>query len=123
MKRGELGAALFAVLFGAGAVAAILVSARFFATNVYATGISTFLGLLSGPSLLIAVGVAAWSRWACSCQVAWCLRRGEHPVAGTTVKVCCKHHTREVHEDLAEACQVPGQLGWGESVTPPPAES
>ena len=84
-------------------------------TNVYVNGTSNVLGLLSAPSLLAALALGGWVRWHRTCKVPYCLRLGEHPVKGTTAKVCSHHHTLEHHRLVHDHNQVEGRLGWGES--------
>jgi hypothetical protein len=51
------------------------------------------------------------------CKVWRCLRLGQHPVSGTTWKVCANHHLPEHHQAVRtkHAAKYPARLGHGES--------
>ena len=77
---------------------------------------SNLIQWISGPGLLIGIGVGLWTRWHRSCAVPWCFRLGEHPVEGTLHKVCRQHHTERHHAVVrglhAEAHRLSERLGW-----------
>ena len=90
-----------------------------FANSKYSNGASNFLGIIGTVPLIAALAVASWVRWHRTCAVPYCLRLGEHQVAGTLRKVCTHHHTPKHHElvyDLHHAEHVSsGRLDFGES--------
>jgi hypothetical protein len=115
MKRDELGAVLLGVALTLAVLVVVFVAASFFTNNVYVNSTSNVLGILGAPGLLAALAMGGWIRWHRTCKVPYCLRLGEHPVKGTTAKVCNHHHTREHHELVHDLHHVEGRLGWGES--------
>lgn len=117
MKREELGTVLLVVVVFAVTLVATVHWAGWFADSSLSNGASNLLGILSGPALLAGIALGAHMRWSRSCKVPWCLRYGEHPVAGTCAKVCTRHHTRRHHAEVhdCETAENPGRLGWGES--------
>jgi hypothetical protein len=70
---------------------------------------------LSGPATFAAVIVGGWAWWHGRCATPLCIRRGQHPVTGTTKKVCHHHHSHEHHLAVQAIHQIEGRLGWGES--------
>jgi hypothetical protein len=115
MKRDELGALLVGVLITVAVLACTIVAANFFTNDQYVNSSSNVLGLLGAPGLLAALAMGGWLRWHRTCRVPYCFRLGEHPVKGTTAKVCSRHHTLEHHRLVHDLEHVEGRLGWGES--------
>ena len=116
MKRSEIGVMAVAAAFAAALIAAMLAWGVFFSNSIWTNGGSNLLGVVVGPSLAASIGVAAWTRWSIRCRATKpCIRRGEHPVAGTTKRVCEHHHTVRDHESVYAAYHVDGRLSWGES--------
>lgn len=76
----------------------------------WSSGVATFAA--------IAAGVLGYFARTCAAK-RWCLRFGEHPVAGTLEKVCRHHHTLEHHEAVyqahADVHNRSGRLAFGES--------
>lgn len=68
------------------------------------------------PTFAVIIGYL-WHRWHNRCGTVGCVRQGEHPVAGTTKKVCTHHHTREHHELVHALHHVEGRFGWGDTHT------
>ena len=119
MNRKELGTVFIGVAIAVTLVVAIVVWAGVFANSQYSNGGSNLLGIIGTVPLIAALAVAAWTRWHRTCAVPYCLRSGEHPVAGTLQKVCSHHHTKQHHElvyELHHAAHVAsGRLDFGES--------
>ena len=74
----------------------------------------------SGIGMLLAIATAVSMHYSRTCAAKWyCLRRGEHPVAGTLQKVCHCHHTLDQHEAVfakhGEAHAQSDRLNFGES--------
>jgi hypothetical protein len=115
MKRDELGAILLGVALTLATLVVVVLAAHFFTNNVYVNSSSNVLGILGAPGLLAALAMGGWIRWHRTCKVPYCMRLGEHPVKGTTAKVCTHHHTKLHHELVHDLHHVEGQLGWGES--------
>jgi len=76
---------------------------------------SNLIQHMSGPATFAAVVVGGWAWWHGRCATPLCIRHGQHPVAGTTKKVCHRHHTHEHHAAVQVLHQIEGRLGWGES--------
>ena len=57
--------------------------------------------------------------WHSRCRVIWCPRPGQHPVGGTTWKVCARHHKPEHHHAVhaRHTEKHPGRLAHGDTVT------
>jgi hypothetical protein len=120
VKRDEIGATVlsalvvtaFVVILASG-LADVLGGLGWFSNG------SNVIQWISGPATLAAVATALWMRWSRTCAVPYCLRFGEHPVAGTLKKVCTHHHTLHhhlvVHNLHHDAHIAAGRLGWGES--------
>src|SRR5579872_2413408 len=102
MNRKELGTVFIGVAIAVTLVVAIVVWAGVFANSQYSNGGSNLLGIIGTVPLIAALAVAAWTRWHRTCAVPYCLRSGEHPVAGTLQKVCSHHHTTRHHELVYE---------------------
>jgi hypothetical protein len=116
MKRNEIGVAVAAGIVAVAIIAAMLVWGTLFSNSIWTNGGSNLLGILVGPSLIASIAVAAWTRWSTRCRATKpCIRRGEHPVTGTTKKVCEHHHTLAYHESVYAVFHEEGKLGWGES--------
>jgi hypothetical protein len=116
MKHNEIGIAVAVGIVSASIIGAMLLWGTSFSNSIWTNGGSNLLGVIIGPSLAASIGVAAWGRWHGRCRATIpCIRRGEHPVAGTTEKVCRHHHTIHYHEVVHAAHHVEGMLGWGES--------
>ncbi len=119
MKRSEFGAVLIGVTIALGLAIVIVVWAGAFANSPYSNGGSNLLGIVGTVPLIAALGVAAWTRWHRTCAVPYCLRTGEHPVAGTLQKVCHRHHTLEHHRNVYDLHHdehaASGRLDFGQS--------
>lgn len=116
MKRNEIGVLATGIMVAGAIVVAMLVWGTLFSNSIWTNGGSNLLGVIVGPSLAASIGVAAWTRWSSRCRATKpCIRRGEHPVAGTTKKVCEHHHTLDFHKSVYAAYHTDGMLGWGES--------
>jgi hypothetical protein len=116
MKRNEIGVAIAAGIVAAVIIVAMLLWGTLFSNSIWTNGGSNLLGVIVGPSLAVSIGVAAWARWNGRCRATpLCIRHGEHPVAGTTKKVCEHHHSVRYHELVYAAHHIEGKLGWGES--------
>jgi hypothetical protein len=116
MKRNELGVLATGAMVAGAIIVAMLVWGTLFSNSIWTNGGSNLLGVIVGPSLAASIGVAAWTRWSSRCRATKpCIRRGEHPVAGTTKKVCEHHHTLDFHKRVYAEYHVDGMLGWGES--------
>ncbi|HST24551.1 MAG TPA: hypothetical protein VLJ76_01020 [Gaiellaceae bacterium] len=119
MNRKEFGTVFIGIAIAVTLTVAIVVWAGVFANSQYSNGGSNLLGIIGTVPLIAALAVAAWSRWHKTCAVPYCLRSGEHPVAGTLQKVCSHHHTAKHHElvyELHHAAHVAsGRLDFGES--------
>jgi hypothetical protein len=86
--------------------------------NVYFNSGANLIQWSSGPATLGAVVAFVWMRWNDRCRATrLCVRRGEHPVKGTKVRVCSRHHTLRHHELVYGLHHVEGELGWGDSHT------
>ena len=104
----------------AGLAIAIVAWAGVFANSPYSNGGSNLLGIVGTVPLIAAIAVAAWTRWHRTCAVPYCLRSGEHPVAGHAPEGAAdRHHTVAHHElvyELHHAEHVAsGRLDFGES--------
>jgi len=116
MKRSERGALIVAALLYGGLTLLILRWSGTFANSPYSKGGSNLLGIILAPPAITALAITAWVRWSRQCRATrWCLRLGEHPVAGTTKKVCEHHHTLKDHRHVYDLHHIEGKLGWGES--------
>ena len=116
MKRNEIGVVAASVLVATAIIVAMLIWGTVFSNSIWTNGGSNLLGVIIGPSLAASIGVAAWTRWSTRCRATKeCLRRGEHPVAGTTKKVCEHHHTLADHEHVYRLFHDASKLDWGES--------
>jgi ABC-type nickel/cobalt efflux system permease component RcnA len=117
--RREIGTVLIGVAIAVALGIAIALWADVLANSRYSNGGSNLLGIVGTVPLIAALAVAAWTRWHRTCAVRYCLRSGEHPVAGTLQKVCSHHHTKEHHErvyDRHHAEHVAsGRLDFGQS--------
>ena len=72
--------------------------------------------LISAPLTFGAIAGGVGWYWSRRCATPGCVRFGEHPVAGTTKKVCHGHHSSEQHRLIHAAHQV--TFGWGASHRP-----
>jgi hypothetical protein len=116
MKRNEIGVVTTGVIVGLAITAAMLVWGTLFSNSIWTNGGSNLLGVIVGPSLVASIAVGTWTRWSTRCRATKpCIRRGEHPVTGTTKRVCEYHHTLKDHENVFKAFHEEGKLGWGES--------
>ena len=116
MKRNELGVFATGAIVAGAIIGAMLIWGTLFSNSIWTNGGSNLLGVIVGPSLAASIGVAAWTRWCTRCRATKpCIRRGEHPVAGTTKSVCEHHHTLRDHENVFRAYHDDSKLGWGES--------
>jgi hypothetical protein len=115
VRRDEIGAVALGALITSAVLVCAIVAANFFTNDTYVNSASNVLGLLGAPGLLAALAMGAWLRWHRTCKVPYCLRLGEHPVKGTTAKVCGRHRTVEHHRLVHGLEHVDGRLGWGES--------
>lgn len=116
MKRNEIGVVAASVLVAAAIIVAMLIWGTLFSSSIWTNGGSNLLGVIIGPSLAASIGVAAWTRWSIRCRATKpCIRRGEHPVAGTTKRVCEHHHTLADHESVYRQFHDESKLDWGES--------
>jgi ABC-type nickel/cobalt efflux system permease component RcnA len=116
VKRNEIGVVAASVLVATAIIVAMLIWGTVFSNSIWTNGGSNLLGVIIGPSLAVSIGVAAWTRWSTRCRATRkCLRRGEHPVAGTTKKVCEHHHTLTAHEHVYRLFHDDTKLDWGES--------
>jgi len=116
MKRNEIGVVGAGAVVAGAIIAAMLAWGTLFSNSIWTNGGSNLLGVIVGPSLAASIGVATWTRWSTRCRATKpCIRRGEHPVSGTTKKVCEHHHTLRNHENVYAAYHQEGKLGWGES--------
>ena len=81
-----------------------------FGQSPYVSAIANAIQIASGLA-----AVLAW--WHLSCRVPWCWRHGQHPVEGTSWKVCSHHHEFKHHEWLRfeHSKRHPGRLKNGES--------
>lgn len=96
MRRAELGAGILAALIVTALVVLDIWAKHWLAgSEAFNTG-SNLIQYSSGPALFVAIGMAAWTRWHRTCKVPYCLRLGEHKVAGTQWKLCSHHHTRDM---------------------------
>jgi len=121
MTRSErLTILLVGVLIGAFAAIVATGLADQLGTHSWFGNGSNLIQWISGPGTFIAVvaGIAAYLNRTCAASP-FCLRHGEHPVAGTLKKVCTHHHTLEHHEAIhrrhARAHTASGRLNRGES--------
>ena len=116
MKRDEVGAVFLGVFITAVTVLiCVLVAAHASSlNNVYVNSSSNVLGLLGAPGLLAALAMSGWLHWHRACKVP-CVHAyvGEHPVSGTTAKVCNHHHTLEHHRKVFDMHKVEGRLDTG----------
>jgi hypothetical protein len=119
VNRNERGLVVLAVMLVIAVTVPLVLWADWFASNRFSNGASNWLGIVGGPSLLAALAAGLWVRIHRTCKVPWCPRIGEHEVAGTTWKVCARHHVLEHHERLFRLHQKlhPDRLGHGESHT------
>lgn len=80
-----------------------------------------WLGRLANATAIVGfcavVISAAYAWWAIRCDRRWCLRRGDHCVDETTMKVCDAHHTPAIHDEIRrqEERRDPRRMGWGQS--------
>ncbi len=119
MKPSERGVAIVALLVAAAIVLGVIIGDHWLNGQEWFGVSANVVQLVSAPGLLAAIGIAAWARWHRRCGVRWCVRSGEHPVAGTLQKVCKHHHTlhhhRVVHAAHGAGHVASGKLDWGES--------
>jgi len=115
MRREEIGAAIFGFALACGMfLVAHLAGSSLSSSTFYNVGANE-IQWVSGVGLIAGLSMAAWARWHNRCGVNLCIRRGEHPVAGTVRKVCTHHHTREHHELVHALHWCENKFGWGDT--------
>jgi hypothetical protein len=84
---------------------------------IQAFGQSPYVSAAANAIQIATIPLAFWAWYHLTCRIPWCMRHGQHPVAGTSWKVCSRHHLKEHHDHLRSlhALLHPDRLHHGES--------